>query len=71
MAAGTGDRYGVELKVTEAPDNSMGRFAGPLRAARCALGKTGPLRFEKPGPGQRQSPGFGWRYGFHEKYVSE
>jgi hypothetical protein len=58
MAPGAGDRDGVELKVTEAPDNSMRRFAGPRRKARCPRGKTGPLRFEKSGAGERQPPGF-------------
>ena len=67
MASGTGDRDGVKLKVPETPDDLMSRIAGATRPARCALWKTGPLRFEKSGTGERQPPGFGNFYRFHEK----
>ena len=43
----------------------MGRFAGPQLKTRCALRKTGPLWFEKPGTTERQAPGFGNDDGFH------
>jgi hypothetical protein len=59
------------LKVTEAPDNSIRRFAGPKFKARCALRKTGPLWFKKSGTGQRQPPGFSNSDCFHKKKVTE
>jgi len=65
MASGAGDGHGVELKKTETPDNLVRCFTGSQRKACRALGKAGPFGFEKSGPDERQSAGFGNFNRFH------
>ena len=57
VAAGAGDRDGVELEITEALDDPVRRSPRPLAAPRGAPGHPGPLRFEQAGAAQRQPPG--------------
>jgi hypothetical protein len=68
MASSSGDGDGIELKVTEAPDNSMSRFSSPTGPICGAFWKTGPLRFEKTGTGKRKATRFANFYCFHGHY---